>query len=281
MPKISGPTPQQIAQSLSKSQDGQTADLGLSLMIAYKMLAGFAVIPGVLGLRSRYGERYLTMDTAVFSWSVVAGCTTLSVLADEGSSYVPSYVAHAEGAPGTASTGIAFLAIFSVMLALRYGGVLVRAAKDDFSVHSFSDGQPRRFWYSIARLAPYSLRDWCVRCVLEPGAVGVAGYAFAALTGSRLIGLLGLLASFGFFLQQVLLQRELRTRLLNAADAALEAEELREDRERLQTGAARDVYAAMTPPRARSALSTLDVARLRAARQAAQLPLPGVTEPAE
>jgi hypothetical protein len=277
MPKISGPTPHQLAQNLSQSKDQQTADLGLTLLIAYKILTGFALIPGVLGLRNSYGERHLTPDTAFFAFFLTTACAAGSVLAEGGGNYVPDYV-HTQG---TAVVGIAFWVLFVVMLLLRFLGIMHRRVRNVTSVHSFSDGTPRRFWYLLVRPLPYTVRDWCVRCVLEPGAVFVVGLALASFTGSRLIGLLGLLASFGFFLQQVMLQRELRAKYLDAMDAAIEAGELREDRARLQTGAEPDDSAAMTPPRARSALSTLDITRLRAARDAAQLPLPGVAEPAE
>jgi hypothetical protein len=74
----------------------------------------------------------------------------------------------------------------------------------------------------------------------------------------------------GFFLQQAILQRELRAKLLNAADAAIEADELRSDRARLQGGAQPDPYAAMVSPRARSALSSLGLEQIHAARLAAQ-----------
>jgi hypothetical protein len=265
MPKIKGPSPEQIAENLQDSPDRVAADLGFAMMIAYRVLAWFAVIPGVLGLRSRYGERYLTPDVALFSWSIVALCTWAAALSGYVGTRAQSLVGQAEESSLSAAL---ILPVYSLMLCLRFCGVLSRWVRDDFSVHSYSDGDPWSVWYFVARIVPGPIRDIAVRCVLEPSLVFVVGAIVANATGSRFVGFLVAVTWLGFFMQQVLLQQEVRGKLLDAADAEIEAEELRHDRARLQGHGAGGISVA--PPRARSALSALGLEQFRAARAEAQ-----------
>lgn len=268
MPRIKGPSPEQIAQHLSESPDGAAADLGLSMIIAYKLLAWFAVIPGVLGLRSRYGERYLTPDTALFSWLIVAVACFGTSLTEVAGAHAATLFGHPQNSSAGAATSLLVVLWFWAMLAIRFGAIVRRWINDDFSVHSRSDGDPWRVWYLATRFLPYSVQDFVVRCLLEPFAIFLAGVAVDLVTGSHLIALLALFAALGFFVQQVLLQQELRRKLLDAADAEIEAEEFRRDRERLQRGG--EPVSVFVPPRARSALSALSVQQLRSAQEAAR-----------
>lgn len=270
MSKIKGPSPQELAESLSQAPDSVTADLGLSMLIAHKVLAWFAVIPGVLGLRSRYGERYLTPDTVFFSWLLVAVGGGGAAFADVFGARMQPYLGQADASHGMAAAiGSLFFLLYSVMVTLRLGGVFRRRIRDDFSVHSYSDGNPWRLWYVVSRIVPWAMRDGFVRCAVEPFIIFAAGWAITNFTTSRPLGFLAFLCGLSFFIQQVILQQELRAKLLDVADAELEAVELRADRRRILEGSI-EAAGVPAPPRARSGLSSLDLARLHAARAAAQ-----------
>src|SRR5207253_1044326 len=106
----------------------------------------FSLIPRVLFLRSQFGERYMQAYHVLGSWMVVC-------FACVGASVAGIGLPWGGGALSVTAFSIVFLVVYSVMLALRYFGVLRRKWRNDFQIHSYSEGKPWKLWLKL-RLSP-------------------------------------------------------------------------------------------------------------------------------
>lgn len=192
---------------LSAAEKGE--DLGLSYVIARNIFRIFSVF-AIVFLRSRLGERYLTSFH-------VAGSLILAGVFLFGAFLVAApWSNHGQGGFGTA---LALFLAYTAALACRYGGVLYRRLRNDFSVHSRSDGNPWPLYRWLG--VPFPLVGLLIEPVLVFGIGLVLSDALDSM-GARLFFCLG---AIGHFIEQQLIAQAVRDKLLDIADAHHEQQE--------------------------------------------------------
>jgi hypothetical protein len=196
---------------LASAQKGE--DTGMAYVITRNVIRVLSVF-GVVFLRSRLGERYLTSFHVVGSL-LLAGVVLVGAYASAGNGD------HA---------ALALFLLYVAVLIGRYGGILRRRWRDDFTVHSRSDGNP---WpvYRWLRV-PFSL----IGQLCEPLLILTVGAAVSSTTESGGIGLFFLFGALGHAIEQQLIAQAMRDKLLDVADARHEQREYEAMATRIASG---------------------------------------------
>ena len=261
--------------------DGATNPFSPLLFVIQRILSYFAVIPAVFGLRSKFGERYLGPDVAVFSTCIVWGITWIVGLGGLFSADYSQY--NQEGDIGVDNFLLAGLlgGFYTIMALVRFGAVMKRWYRDDFTVHSYSDGLPWAVWDSLG--IRQSVRPYIVRCFLEPGMFFGAALVLGIITGSWLLVIFAFFMALAYFLQQFLYLSLERGQVLDKADAELEARWAMQDMEVVKAGQEPEAKTATSIPAiARPGIDRRTRALFDAMRSSGEHPaLPGAQEPQE
>ncbi|HVY29684.1 MAG TPA: hypothetical protein VHB79_24155 [Polyangiaceae bacterium] len=185
-------------------------DTGTAYVIARNIIRVFSVF-AVVFLRSRLGERYLTAFHVVGSLAL-AGVFLVGA-------YVLGTNPFGTTSSGPSSAALMLFVLYVVVLSARYGGIAWRRWRDDFSVHSRSDGDqwPLYRWLKL----PFPL----VALVVEPLLILVVGFVLASVFDAGSVGLFFLFGAVGHVVEQQLIAQAMRDKLLDIADAKHEQRE--------------------------------------------------------
>ena len=244
------PSLEEVMQRLANEGESSTPghDMGVTWVLAKNILRIFSLIPRVLFLRSQFGERYMQAYHVLGSWAVVC-------FACIGASVAGIGMPWGEGAVSVTSFSIVFLVAYTVMLGLRYFGVLRRKWRNEFGVHSFAEGLPWKLWLKL-RLSPA-----LIGLVIEPLILVALGYLLGHLLELPALEFLAWLGATAHFAEQNIILAQERAKLLDAADNIIE-KRMAEERLGLVHGHARPAPAIAAPAADQHALQ-LELAAVR------------------
>jgi hypothetical protein len=194
----------------AENKDTPDHQMGLAWVMARNAIRLFSIIPRVLCLRSRFGERYMQAYHVAGSWGIVAFAAVGASL---------SGVETPFGDPPSRAApvvGVLFLVLYSLMLGLRYFGVLRRRLRGEFTVHSYSEGAPWPLWQKLRIPVPV------VGLVIEPLIILLAGYLLGHVLELPMLQFLAWVVGLAHFIEQQIIAAQERARLLDAADNLIE-----------------------------------------------------------
>ncbi len=205
------PTLDEVMQRLANGdKENPDHDWGLSWVIARNAIRLFSLIPRVLFLRSRFGERYMQAYHVAGSWCIAAFAAVGAALSGVSTPW--------NNGPRSSSpfVGALFLFAYTVMLGLRFFGVVRRRRRNDFSVHSYSEGEAWSVWERLG--VPPNV----VGMVIEPAIILMVGYALGHAFELPTLQFLTWVCAIAHFAEQQIVAAKERARLLDAADSLID-----------------------------------------------------------